>query len=307
MTPPRERYEKLPGQLRGVVRGASAWMGPDHLLLVRSMRVTEEYRRFYLRDVQAIVVARAPRFHLSTRCYWIAAVWLIAYGFTKRFSSPGAGLALWFAAAALIAAWIYISAAWSCRCRIYTAVSRDELPSVYRVWTARRFLDRVTPRVVEVQGIIDSNWAEAAEELVVGPPGSARKAKGLSVNPAAPSRTLASNLFVASLFASGLTAVLTLHAPVSRRWIPLVFQLLKTAAAIAVLVEFQRGMLRLAMQRVAIVALVTTGVLYYGNAVLTSSNGAAVTVSYLSVQEAGAAVSVILGLVGAALSLRPNR
>src|SRR3989442_15718054 len=74
-----EPYRKLPGHRRGILRGASVWMGPDHLLAVRSMRLREEYKRFYLRDVQAIAVARKPRYHISTRAIVIGVLWLSAY------------------------------------------------------------------------------------------------------------------------------------------------------------------------------------------------------------------------------------
>ena len=57
---------KLPGRRRGFLFGSSVWMGPDHLLLVKSARFREDYKRFYFRDIQAIVTAGAPRFHLST-------------------------------------------------------------------------------------------------------------------------------------------------------------------------------------------------------------------------------------------------
>jgi hypothetical protein len=44
MSAARERYQKLPGRLRGVVHGAGVWLGSDHLLSVRSMRVREDYK-----------------------------------------------------------------------------------------------------------------------------------------------------------------------------------------------------------------------------------------------------------------------
>src|SRR5580658_7114351 len=67
-------YRKLPGKRRGFLNVSSVWAGPDHLLLVRGSRFREEYKRFYYRDVQAIAVARGPRFHLSTRSGLLAAL-----------------------------------------------------------------------------------------------------------------------------------------------------------------------------------------------------------------------------------------
>ena len=68
----------------------------------------------------------------------------------------------------MVATWIAISAASSCRCRLYTAVSRDDLPSLYRTWTARKFLNQVKPSIDRVQGVVDAGWAEA-ERSHAGP------------------------------------------------------------------------------------------------------------------------------------------
>jgi hypothetical protein len=130
----RIRYRKLPGRLRGLIRGASVWMGPDHLLAVRSTRFREEYKRFYLRDVQAIVVANAPRFHVSAPAILLAVAWLIAFLVYLPMGGvfPWAGPVFLTGGAVMVGLWLYLSAAASCRCRIHTAVSREDLPSIYR-------------------------------------------------------------------------------------------------------------------------------------------------------------------------------
>ena len=63
----RQRYRKLPGRRRGFIFSASLWTGADHLLSVKSTRFQEHYKRFYFRDIQAIVITRVPRFVISTR------------------------------------------------------------------------------------------------------------------------------------------------------------------------------------------------------------------------------------------------
>src|SRR5690242_8964250 len=62
-------YTRMPGQFRGVFRRFSLWMGDDHLLLVDSTRFSESYKRFYLRDIQSIIVRRTPRYRVPY--YWI--------------------------------------------------------------------------------------------------------------------------------------------------------------------------------------------------------------------------------------------
>ena len=127
---------KLPGHRRGLINGASAWMASDHILLVTSRRFREEYKRYYLRDIQAIAIARTTNYHISSRGWFFVLVWLIAMGMSFSISSMAPWV--WISAVVVAAVWVYISADRSCVCRIYTAVSSDLLPSVYRTWTARR-------------------------------------------------------------------------------------------------------------------------------------------------------------------------
>ena len=142
-------YRKLPGHRRGFLQGASLWLAPDHILSVKSMRFREEYKRFHLRDIQAIVIAKRPRMHVSTGAAVVIALWLVLY-FIARNRAPWAPIVLWSAAVLLVGGWLYVSLARSCSCRLYTAVSRDALPSIYRTWTARQFLAEVEPRIREV-------------------------------------------------------------------------------------------------------------------------------------------------------------
>jgi hypothetical protein len=271
-------YRRLPGRLRGFIHGSSVWMGDDHLLLVNSTRFREEYKRFHLRDVQAMAVARAPRFHISTRSAAIGAVWLLTLWFASLMTPVGGFSVvpyLWAIAVALVAAWAFISATCSCRCRIYTAVSGDDLPSVYRTWTARKFLAAVEPKIAEVQGVLEGEWAEAAESRSIGPPvdagitspmaaGAVGAAPGAAAPSAAPSHTLVSDLLVAALFASGLLDFLTFDAaPGSVRWWSVGFMALKVGLAMAVFVQHYKGKLQSGMQKVAIATLLVMGVMYY--------------------------------------------
>jgi hypothetical protein len=304
--PMTARYRKLPGRRRGFIRGASVWMGELHLLSVRSMRFREEYKRFHLGDVQAIVVASAPRFHISTRAFGIALLLLISYPILRG-RAPGALPVLWIVAALAVVAWVSVSAWFSCRCRIHTAVSSDELPSVYRTWTARRFLARVEPRIVAVQGVVEGGWAEAAEQRSIGvaaagvAPAAADAARGFiyatpsavaasvdatsveaksvqappiaaSAETDAPvadnarSRTWVSDVFVASLLASGLAGLLSVYAHVA--WLHSIEPgclLIAVIGAVVIFVQRSRRRLKAGMKRLAIAELVLIGAGYYAS------------------------------------------
>lgn len=327
-------YRKLPGRRRGFLFGSSVWLADDHLLLVKSARFREEYRRFYFRDIQAIVAADAMRFHLSTRSAAIGALWALSmailWGRFRNYAWLG-----WAALAVLLLAWGYVSAYRSCRCRIYTAVSEEELPSLYRAWNASHFLQTVEPYIVQAQGAIQDEWADAVEDRQVGPLPEGRlatttPAKAAAV-PADPStfpsaRAPFALLFTASLCIGGMANLLALRAPADAgRWILMGFILLQLAAAIGVLVEGYRGRVRHGLRALAILVLVATGAWYYavqvgagmalayqtgnsGNRTLTTAQLEPLNFLYYPVsREIAGGMNLIFGLAAVALLARRER
>jgi hypothetical protein len=330
MTP---TYRKLPGTRRGFFQKSSVWAGPDHLLLVRGSRFRDEYKRFYYRDVQAIAVARAPRFHISTRAVAIALVCWVAAAMVQMWVRRVSGIRLFgviyppvvvyggiLVLVGLILAiiWAYVSGKESCRCRIYTAVSGDELPSVYRMWTARKFLAEVEPLIAQTQGTIAGEWAAAAEERTVGPPLAAAATTPVGIFEAAPPRrALVTDLFLASLFADAVVKLAPLP-PALNNWLPFTMPLLTIASATAVVVRHHRGRLKTGMNRVAVASLIAFGVLYYVQTV-TAGITAGVTAAKTgkqtiavplsrskAAQQAGAGFDAILVIVGLIVSLRDD-
>jgi hypothetical protein len=273
MEPTRQRYQRLPGRRRGFIFGSSLWLGADHLLLVKSYRFREEYRRFYFADIQAIVSAAAPRFHISTRSAAIGAVWLfvflVAY-VNARFTTFRTVVSV--AGALLVLAWIYISYFRSCRCRIYTAVSSEALPSLYRDWTLRKFREKVEPLIAEAQGPFDAPLADTIDDHDIGPLPEGRVGLAMSNPLATPvsgpppiaARTPISVLFVASLCLGGLANFAALGArPSVGRWVLVGFLVLQLATAVAVMIQNYTGKLRASLRNLAIVTAVSIGVWYY--------------------------------------------
>jgi hypothetical protein len=295
-------YRRLPGRRRGLLKGASAWVADDHILAVHSVRFREEYKRYYLGDVQAIVIASAPRFLVSTRAIAGAFVWVVACAFAwLRWDA--AMPVFWIGIAVALCAWLYISAARSCTCRIYTAVSRDELPSVYRRWTARRFLAEVEPRIAAVQGGLEGNWAESLETRDVGPPDPARSRLALS----APgerktwrSRTLASDIFIATLFADALLNWLgARYEAASYRWATMFVNLVEIAGVILIFVQHRHGQLGSRMRKVAISTVIALGVLYSANSGINSTGSTASPLPMSPVAHyVDLTVKIALGLAG---------
>ena len=319
-------YRKLPGHRRGFIKGSSVWLGADHLLLVKSTRFREEYKRFLLRDIQAIVVASMPRFAISTRAFSLGVLWLIVY-FAARNRAPWAPAVLWTTALCLVGAWIYFCAASSCTCRIITAVSRDDLPSLYRNWTVRRFLAQVEPRIAQVQGVVEGNWAEEVEARHLGPPlANVAAPEGASAATPAPAlnrkRTIATDIFVASLFAHALYTFLTLHSiSNAAQWLGYGLAVVQLGLAIVIFFQYRRHILRSGMQTLAIVVLLAAGGGYYASQIIygiatATSPGSQIVAdpkvlatqpAYILLRQAEAAVAVALGIAGVVLSVMPNR
>jgi len=68
MSKKEKEYRRLPG--KGLKRGslisftrirATLYAGKDHLLSVYNSVYEEEYRRYYYKDIQALVIRKTPR------------------------------------------------------------------------------------------------------------------------------------------------------------------------------------------------------------------------------------------------------
>lgn len=169
---PRSRfpYQKLPGSLRGFIRRASLWEGSDHLLAVSGTRFSEEYRRFYYRDIEAIIIQKCPR--SGSIGLYVASALVCAIAGTIAATSVHAPLAWAIAAVsfAFLLSRILLTFRYSCRCLLQTAVSRAELPSLYRTWTAAKAVERVRSRIADAQGLLPediTSMREAAGAVTV--------------------------------------------------------------------------------------------------------------------------------------------
>jgi hypothetical protein len=158
-------YRKLPGDFRGFLRRRSLWMGSDHLLLVEGGRFSETYKRFYLRDIQTLIVRRTPRFAMPY--YWVllAGIALIALLIGL---APSRVSFFWPAVATLTGVAIYlyvVSMFHSCRFHLITRVNKVELKSLCRVHSARRFVAIMTPRIIAAQGQLPADWLERSTTI----------------------------------------------------------------------------------------------------------------------------------------------
>jgi hypothetical protein len=173
-------YSKLTRRHRGGFGYSQLWLGPDHILLLNSSRIAEEYKRFAFADIQSIVVTELPSRTVAQVVLTIAAL---------------AWMALWFAVQTPFAKWsllvtgaigllipiVDIARGTRCRCYLHTEVSQEHLAPVSRTKIAQKFLASVRPAIEGVQGVLPQAeiaaievpfvTAEPAPPEIVTPPG----------------------------------------------------------------------------------------------------------------------------------------
>ena len=152
------KYQKLPGsgsRNRGFAVVAcrnTLWMGDDHLLSVDRTFFAETYKRFYFRDIQALILQRTWR-----RGKWniFFSVMLMFFMLVQAYSSfRGPDLPV-FSSTMVVVSLIFLLVNTlrgpTCRLRLRTAVQEEELAACQRLGTARRAMARIVARVTEVQ------------------------------------------------------------------------------------------------------------------------------------------------------------
>ncbi len=174
------KYKRLPGRKRGILHGASLWLGEDHLLAVNGWRFGEEYKRYYYRDIQAIVITKARRFMVPVP--WLVSavpIGLLALLFgvaeyaghdVRQSTHIGFEIFL-FGLVTLLLYLLLASLFRSCRCRIQTAVSLDDLPSLYRLRTALKAVKILEARIAQTQGMLQPGWTGQVSIPEIAPVG----------------------------------------------------------------------------------------------------------------------------------------
>jgi hypothetical protein len=171
-------YRRLPGRVASVAHHHRLWLGPDHLLWVRATGFSEEYKRFYFRDIHAFVIRKTSRRGILTAMFTLVAMvfglfaLLITDPYWRGFWAVLAGLGLLLAAVN----WL---AGPTCVCHVRTAVQTEQLPTLRRLRITRRVLAPLKQRIEEAQGPL------APKHLQPKPPlGSADAASNIAAQPA---------------------------------------------------------------------------------------------------------------------------
>lgn len=197
-------YRRLPGRGRrtsgcvGVGTSISTiWLANDHLLLRESTYgLTETYKRFYFRDIQAIIVRRTPRW-----IAWISVWTILSLVFFLCYVTAEWRGWIWpfYFGLCFVLTMIQLARGPSCVTYLVTAVQRELLGSLNTVRKARRGLKVLVPLIEQKQGVFDP--AAVAEPIQTS---SSRGAAAVPAAVSSPSISARASRLHLALFATTL-------------------------------------------------------------------------------------------------------
>jgi hypothetical protein len=230
MSPPETSpivYRKLRGRGRptqGLVTSPEThrlWLGPDHLLLVQTTYWSEEYKRFYFRDIRAVTIksnGRNPGIPIALGLAGLASAG-IGWAATSVGAHVTSGIAV---VAFLVPAAIYAMHGPGCRCYLRTAVQVQELFSLRRWRSARRALEVLRPLIEQAQGSLTAESIETGmrESASAAPSPAWRRPSPESEAPlpVKPYQSMVHSLFFAAITGLGVEQAGFLAFP-SKVWL----------------------------------------------------------------------------------------
>ncbi|HUN56049.1 MAG TPA: hypothetical protein VMU29_12935 [Smithella sp.] len=150
-----KEYKKLPGRgpkhisFFDVSRiWVKLWLGKDHLLCIYYTGATEDYKRFYYEDIQAIMIRKTIRFLVWNIVFFFLLLVCAILGYKFKFMALPCYVAALFI---IIFFLINLAMGPTCVCHLYTMVSEEELYSLRRLSTAKKVIDIITPLIQEKQ------------------------------------------------------------------------------------------------------------------------------------------------------------
>ncbi len=184
------KYKRLARSRRGLGKWHTLWLGEDHLLAVESTGYSEEYTRYYLKEIQAIITRRSAwGVVLNVIAGTFVAISLIAViGSYENGPSPGNVTAGIFGGFFLLLLLWNLMSGPTCRCHVRTAVGVDELPALDRLWNVKKVMKMLRPLIGRLQGEITREEitilaGKAAAAPVAASPPAAPATKRTAVPP----------------------------------------------------------------------------------------------------------------------------
>ncbi len=159
------KYKRLPGRPFSLFNVRSLWQGPDHLLWVETVFFKENYKRFFFKDIQSVVLQRT-----NTHTIWTF-VWgapALVCGLIALLMPGPSYVSGSFAIFFLLALALNLAMGPSCSVYLQTAVQIQTLASLKRVRTAKKTMARIKTMVEAVQGSWENRTGLNAQSAAAG-------------------------------------------------------------------------------------------------------------------------------------------
>jgi hypothetical protein len=126
---------------------ASYWLGGDHLFVVEVSNYNERYRRFYFRDIQALIIQRnRQRMWSNIIAGFLAGLLVLATAaLLMDGETDGAIFFGCFAVLSLAGIWINTVRGPTCAVYLRTAVQTQKLTGIVRWKKAGAFVEELSP------------------------------------------------------------------------------------------------------------------------------------------------------------------
>jgi hypothetical protein len=165
-------FTRLPARRYGIVRRASVWDAGEYLLSISGTLFSENYKRFYYRDIKAIVLQKGPRLGSIGALLFTLLLGIIFISIAMPPLTSDIVRWLWTVPVLWLVYLIYVNLAQSCRVFVYTAVSSEELPAIYRRRSAARVIPFIRNRIEAAQGMFNPAGVLEHESVPVPPQAS---------------------------------------------------------------------------------------------------------------------------------------
>jgi hypothetical protein len=175
------RYKRLTPSRMGV-KLSSLWLAPDHLLSVNSSGFAERYKRFYFRDIQAVIIKKTQRRAIYNAILATFLACLLGLLITlSPISKNEAAVITWLVVLGIVLFFFLVNNLLGAGCVTYlrTAVQIERLPALGRIHKVRRVLQTIRPLIAMAQGgelsseAISARMQEFAASLSGASPASA--------------------------------------------------------------------------------------------------------------------------------------
>lgn len=153
-------YTRLPGRGGNLYRH-SLWLASDHVLSVINRGYSEDYKRFYFRDVRAIQLRRTSTYAVINAVFGaIFALFALVQAlaaFVWQWSDGGQVAFAVFTF--LFGMFFFLNLLFgpTCTVQIYTAVHSESMPSLHRMRTANKTIRLLQSRIETAQGTLTSD------------------------------------------------------------------------------------------------------------------------------------------------------